>query len=126
MSGLSQEQIDQFQGTGFLKIGKILDDDYVELLRKEYGAVFDREEYRSLTASKEDMREVKQIMQMCERSLEFRKLVLNEKILVTTRRRTQRIGSVGHLRFTSCRREPGVNMAKGVFSGWGLVVPCCA
>ena len=81
MPGLSQEQIDRFHRTGFLKIGKILEDDHIERLRAEYEAVFEREEHRALTASKEDTRVVKQIMQVSERSLEFRKLSFDDKIL---------------------------------------------
>src|SRR5688572_13828915 len=37
---LSQEDIDSFATNGYLRVGKVLDDDEIELLREEYDNTF--------------------------------------------------------------------------------------
>ena len=39
---LSEEQINSFWTNGYLKVGKILEDDEIELLRREYDGEFER------------------------------------------------------------------------------------
>ena len=91
--GLTVEEVGRFHDQGFLVAGKLLDDDFVEALRAEYDRVFEtaRESgrYRNLsiddTEDKNRKRNARkqmlQIMQMCERSIEFRKLLYHEPIL---------------------------------------------
>lgn len=93
MSGLAQEQIDFFHQNGYLKIGKLFDDEQVALLRCEYDREFDlaREngQFRNLAIGDTDdvtkknkaPKQMLQIMQMCERNLHFRRLVHHEGIL---------------------------------------------
>ena len=90
---LTQEQIDFFAANGYLKFGKILDDDEIEVLRVEYDRMFAEARqsgrFRNLAIDNtEDLEEkntaqeqMLQIMQMCERSLDFRRLIFNERIL---------------------------------------------
>ena len=91
--GLTVEAVGAFHDQGFLVAGKLLDDDHVEVLRAEYDRVFEtaRESgrYRNLsiddTEDKSRKRKARtqmlQIMQMCERSIEFRKLLYHGPIL---------------------------------------------
>ena len=91
---LNQEQVDFFWENGYLTIGKMLDDDVVELLRREYDKEFDlarsgRNEFRNLSIKDtDDVKEkvnaegqMLQIMQMCERNIHYRNLLFHEKIL---------------------------------------------
>ena len=91
--GLTVEEVGSFHDQGFLVAGKLLDDDHVEALRAEYDRVFEtaRESgrYRNLsiddTEDKDRKRKARsqmlQIMQMCERSIAFRKLLYHAPIL---------------------------------------------
>jgi ectoine hydroxylase-related dioxygenase (phytanoyl-CoA dioxygenase family) len=91
---LTQEQIDSFALNGFLRVGKILEDDEIELLRSEYDREFalaraGQSSFRNLSIDATDDLEQKnqakqqmlQIMQMCERNIHFRRLLYNERIL---------------------------------------------
>ena len=90
---LSQEQIDFFSENGYLPYGKILNDDEVEMLRAEYDRTF-QDAFASggfnnlsiqfgadLDEKKAASQQMLQIMQMCERSLQFRRLLYEERIL---------------------------------------------
>lgn len=91
---LSQEQIDSFAVNGFLPVGKILEDDEIELLRHEYDREFELARaghgtFRNLAIDATDdldeknqaKQQMLQIMQMCERNIHFRRLIYNERIL---------------------------------------------
>jgi phytanoyl-CoA hydroxylase len=91
---LTQEQIDSFAGNGYLRVGKVLTDDEIELLRSEYDREFElarsgHGSFRNLSIDPTDDLEKKnqakqqmlQIMQMCERNIHFRRLLYNERIL---------------------------------------------
>ena len=91
---LTQAQVDSFWTNGYLPIGKILNDEEIELLRQEYDHEFARARagetsFRNLSINNTDDLEAKnkaekqmlQIMQMCERNIHFRKLTYNERIL---------------------------------------------
>ena len=90
---LDQEQIDQFRRRGFIIIGKLLDDDLVAVLRDEYDRLFaearQNGRFRNLSISNTDDLDEKnsadeqmlQIMQMCERSIHFRQLLYDTRIL---------------------------------------------
>lgn len=91
---LSQTQVDSFWTNGYLPVGKILNDEEIEILRREYDREFDRARagetsFRNLAIDNTDDLETKnkaekqmlQIMQMCERNIHFRRLVYNDRIL---------------------------------------------
>ncbi len=90
---LTQKQMDDFTASGYLSLGRILDDDTLATLRREYDAEFERAEAsgtcRNLSvnddASSEQKRHAKvrmlQIMQMCERNIHFRKMLYHTKLL---------------------------------------------
>lgn len=90
---LTQAQIDSFRRRGYLVYGPLLDPASLEELRVEYDRLFDeaREDgrYRNLSigdtddpqAKREAPEQMLQIMQMCERSLSYRRLLYNDKIL---------------------------------------------
>src|SRR5436305_1047825 len=90
---LSQEQIEFFAANGYVACGKILADNEIESLRREYDRVFAAAagdgSYRNLSISDTNDQSAKasapkqmlQIMQMCERSIVFRKLVYDSRIL---------------------------------------------
>jgi ectoine hydroxylase-related dioxygenase (phytanoyl-CoA dioxygenase family) len=91
---LNQAQVDDFWREGYLKVGKILTDDEIATLRQEYDAIFANARagkigFRNLAIDHTDDLETKnkadkqmlQIMQMCEISIQFRKLVYHERIL---------------------------------------------
>ena len=90
---LTQEQIDHFQENGYLACGKVLDDEEVELLRREYDLEFEKawqenslrnlsvDNKVDLEGKKNASQQMLQIMQMCERNLHFRRLLYNERIL---------------------------------------------
>ena len=90
LRALTQAQADSFRRDGFVAIGKLLEDSSIEALREEYDRLFsearDSDRYRNLSAAKDaptdsDGEEMLQIMQMCERSLLFRQLLFDERIL---------------------------------------------
>jgi len=90
---LAQEQINHFCREGYLRIGKILEDDELVLLREQYELEFEKAResntYTNLSIEAGDDSEAKeivpqrmlQITQMCERNIHYRRLVHNEKIL---------------------------------------------
>src|SRR5688572_25045597 len=90
---LNQEQLDAFWRDGYLVYGKILEDEEVDLFRREYDREFDRAEsgghWRNLSADegtpidrqKEHAVKMLQIMQMCERNVHYRRLVYDARIL---------------------------------------------
>ena len=90
---LTQEQIDHFNCQGYLSIGKILEDEEIELLREQYDLEFEKAResnaYRNLSmddGGDSDTKEAApqrmlQIMQMCERNIHFRRLVYDGRIL---------------------------------------------
>ncbi len=90
---LSEAQIDDFRMRGYLRIGPLLDADTVEVLRGEYDRVFaearQSNRFRNLAISDTDAIEDKlsapeqmlQITQVCERSLAFRHLLYDARIL---------------------------------------------
>jgi ectoine hydroxylase-related dioxygenase (phytanoyl-CoA dioxygenase family) len=87
---LSPEQIDDFRRSGFIAIGKLFENNEIDELRHEYDRVFaearDSERFRNLSAkdgggATEADEEMLQIMQMCERSLVFRRLLYHEGIV---------------------------------------------
>ena len=93
MSTLSAEQIHFFQKNGYLKIGKLLEDDHIATLQQEYDREFalarENNRFRNLAISDTEHLEEKnnaptqmlQIMQMCERNMHFRKLTYHDPIL---------------------------------------------
>ena len=91
---LSAEQVDRFRHDGYLKLGRLLDDGLVDLLRREYDREFalardGDAQFRNLSISDtDDLRkkneapeQMLQIMQMCERNLHFRRLLFHDEIL---------------------------------------------
>ena len=91
---LSQNDIDFFATNGYLPLGKILEDEEIELLREEYDHEFElgragKRDFRNIAIEDTDDLETKnrakkqmlQIMQMCERNIQFRKLLFNDRIL---------------------------------------------
>jgi len=90
---LTQEQIDFFSENGYLPYGKILSDGELETLRAEYDRTFENafesggfnnlsaETGADLEAKQAAPRQMLQIMQMCERSLPFRRLLYQDRIL---------------------------------------------
>jgi phytanoyl-CoA hydroxylase len=93
VTSLSSNQTASFAVKGYLPIGKLLDDDLIAELRDEYDRLFSeaREDghYRNLAinntddiAEKRDAQgQMLQIMQMCERSLTYRRLIYDDRIL---------------------------------------------
>lgn len=86
---LSQEQVDQFRVQGYLSLGKVLEDELVARLREEYDRIFAEARgagtFRNLSSSeaqdKKEPEQMLQIMQVCERSLLFRRLLFHERLL---------------------------------------------
>ena len=91
---LTDQQVNEFQTRGYLKLGRLLDDATVELLRGEYDREFElarsgANSFRNLAiddtddvaAKNEAEEQMLQIMQMCERNLHFRRLLYHEPIL---------------------------------------------
>lgn len=84
----SQEQLDTFARDGYLSWGPLLSPTETATLRAEYDRVFAEAEaagtYRNLAAgstAEAAPRQMLQIMQMCERSLPFRRLLYDQRIL---------------------------------------------
>lgn len=92
-SRLEQSEIDTFWEQGFLRKGRILTDEELELLSREYDAEFEKaweeDSLRNLSidngadvaTKKQAPKQMLQIMQMCERNIHFRKLIYNQRIL---------------------------------------------
>ena len=90
---LAPDQIDQFNTRGFVSLGRVLDDDTLAQLRAEYDRLFAQARtdgnFRNLAiddtddtgAKNEAAEQMLQIMQMCERSLVFRRLLYNDALL---------------------------------------------
>ena len=91
---LTAAQVNEFRTRGYLKLGRLLDDAAVELLRREYDREFNlarsgASSFRNLAiddtddvaAKNEAEEQMLQIMQMCERNLHFRRLLYHEPIL---------------------------------------------
>ncbi len=92
-TSLTQDQIDHFRQHGYVRIGKVLTDEEIDLYRREYDHEFEQARqsgrFRNLTI--DDTQDVKekneapeqmlQIMQMCERNIHFRRLIYHEQIL---------------------------------------------
>jgi phytanoyl-CoA hydroxylase len=86
---LTSDQVDFFRQDGYLPIGGLLEDSELNVLREAYDSEFESAklsgEFRNLagtdaTAYDADDRML-QIMQMCERSIQFRKLLFDSRIL---------------------------------------------
>lgn len=91
---LTQKQVDRFWSEGYLKIGKILEDDEIERLRQAYDETFaaaraGKITFRNLAIDNTDDLDTKnqaaqqmlQIMQMSEINIDFRRLVYHERII---------------------------------------------
>ncbi|MDA0841839.1 MAG: phytanoyl-CoA dioxygenase family protein [Planctomycetota bacterium] len=90
---LTQDQINHFRQRGYLKVGKVLTDEEIEVYRREYDHEFERarqdgrfrnlaiDDTQDLQKKKEAPKQMLQIMQMCERNIHFRRLVYHDKIL---------------------------------------------
>jgi phytanoyl-CoA hydroxylase len=90
---LRPDQLDEFRSRGFVRIGALLDDEAIAELRAEYDRVFaearQSNRFRNLAISDTDSAEEKldapeqmlQIMQVCERSMAFRQLLYDARIL---------------------------------------------
>ena len=90
LRALTQDQLDQFRLRGFAVIGKLLESSELLELRDEYDRIFaearETAQLRNLSSSDGQAttaadKEMLQILQMCERSMLFRKLLYNERIL---------------------------------------------
>ena len=80
MSALTPEQVEFFFQNGYIAIGKLLEDEHIEILRREYDREFAAarrdNRFRNLAISNTDDLSEKneaptqmlQIMQMCERN----------------------------------------------------------
>ena len=81
---LTAEQRERFARDGFLPYGRILEAEEVEPLRAEYDRVFTEAAaaggLRNLS-SDEERSQMLQLMQVCERSLPFRRLLYDARIL---------------------------------------------
>ena len=91
---LTAEQVSAFHTHGYVKLGPLLDDATVELLRREYDREFalarsGASAFRNLAiddtddvaAKNQAEEQMLQIMQMCERNLHFRRMLYHEPIL---------------------------------------------
>jgi len=96
LKALSQEQVNEFWSDGYLRLGKLLKDDEIEALRTEYDRVFaearaGKINFRNLSIDNTDdldeknsaSKQMLQIMQMCEISIPFRRLMYDTRILDT-------------------------------------------
>lgn len=82
-SALNREQLECFDTQGYLRIGKLLDNELVQSLRDEYDRLFAeaRTTSRCRDLNVDEDGEMLQIMQMCEHSLLFRRLCYHDAIL---------------------------------------------
>jgi phytanoyl-CoA hydroxylase len=96
-TGLSQDRIDAFHRDGYLPAIPMLEEPEIEILRAEYDRVFAEARasrtYRNLAVSDGTdaasdgaaPQQMLQIRQMCERSLAFRRLLYDDRILDVVR-----------------------------------------
>ncbi len=87
---LTQHQVSHFHEQGYLSVGKVFEGEHLAELQSEYDRVFaearESAQLRNLSSSDgaaatEADEEMLQIMQMCERSLLFRRLLYDQRIL---------------------------------------------
>ena len=90
---LEQHEIDTFGEQGFLRKGKILTEEELELLRHEYDAVFEQawkenklsnlsiDRGTDVETKRKAPEQMLQITQMCERNIHYRKLLYHDRIL---------------------------------------------
>ena len=90
LKSLSQAQLDQFRRKGFVVVGPLLEEREVGELREEYDRLFaearetarmrnlSRSDGQATTAAEEEML---QIVQMCERSIIYRRLLYDGRLL---------------------------------------------
>ena len=90
---LTQKQVASFWEDGYLIIGKVLDDDLIEQMRREYDAEFalaraGERPVRNLAVADDehdhdegDQQEMLQFMQISEHNVHFHKLTYHERIL---------------------------------------------
>jgi ectoine hydroxylase-related dioxygenase (phytanoyl-CoA dioxygenase family) len=90
---LTESQVAQFREDGYVRAGKLLDDAQTESLRSEYDRIFAEARsdgrFRNLASDASDdddansgtKGQMLQITQMCERSLLFRRLLFDDRIL---------------------------------------------
>lgn len=89
---LTQAQVDFFAENGYLRLGKILEDGEIEAYRRAYDEMFEEANesgsVRNLSAKKDPAQKATappqkmlQLMNCCERSLPFRKLLYDSRIL---------------------------------------------
>ena len=90
LKSLTRIQLDQFHQKGFLAIGPLLEEGEVRELREEYDRLFaearETARMRNLSsadgeATTEANEEMLQIMQMCERSILYRRLLYDDRLL---------------------------------------------
>lgn len=89
----TQEQLDQFHRDGYVRVGRIIEDDALDVLRENYDLEMekarDTNAYRNLSiedgtdsdAKQAAPQRMLQIMQMCERNIHYRRLLYNDTIL---------------------------------------------
>ena len=91
---LTEEQINRFWIDGYLTVGKILQDDEIELLRRQYDHEFELarsgqlgfrnlsiDDTDDLVAKNQAETQMLQIMQMSENNVHFRRLLYDDRIL---------------------------------------------
>ena len=91
---LTEEQVNRFWIDGYLNIGKVLLDDEIELLRREYDRELEKarsgqtrfrnlsiDDTDDLAAKNEAEAQMLQIGQMCERNIHYRRLLYDDRFL---------------------------------------------
>jgi len=84
---LTQDQLDFFWKNGYLSFGSVLEEEHLDLLRREYDAEFEKarraQSVTNLAGNHgiDDKQQMLQIMQMSERNIHFRHLIYSERIL---------------------------------------------
>lgn len=90
---LTQEQLDFFSANGYLNYGRLLNDEEITIYREEYDEVFRRavegNAFRNIAINDggdaqhklKAPKQMYQLMQMCERSIRFRELIYDTRIL---------------------------------------------
>lgn len=89
---LTPQQVADFWENGFLKVGQVLDDDFIDIMRREYDQEFGlgrsgQRPIRNLAPSEnghqhgDDQLEMLQFMQISEHNLHFHRLTYHERIL---------------------------------------------
>ena len=91
-TALRQEQIDAFWNQGFLRVGSLLKRDEIDALRREYDRIFAEAEAaggarnlsvgdKSRGSNEPPTQRMLQIINLCDRSVLFRKLIYDTRIL---------------------------------------------